>query len=433
MNFQDLELAEPIQRALADENYTTPTPIQAMSIPHLLAGRDLLGCAQTGTGKTAAFALPILQRLFDQRQRATPRSPTVLVLSPTRELAVQIADSFSCYGRHVHFRMTTVFGGVGQGPQVRALTNGVHVVVATPGRLLDLIEQGYLKLDKVEVFVLDEADRMFDMGFLPDIKRIIAKLPAKRQSLFFSATMPDKIAELASSLLHDPVRVEITPQSTTVERIEQKVLFVKQSDKTSLLIDVLGKVQYDRCLVFTRTKHGADKVAKHLCQQGMLADAIHGNKSQNARQRTLNSFKQGKIRILVATDVAARGIDVDGVSHVFNYDIPHEAECYVHRIGRTGRAGASGIAIAFCDHEERGSWRAIEKLVRRPIDVDADHDYHVSAPASKPRTGGARPGGAGQHAKRPFRAPSRGKGFTSGKAKGPLSGQGRRGDKRQFV
>ncbi len=432
ISFSDMPLAEPIQRALASEQYTIPTPIQAQAIPHLLAGRDLLGCAQTGTGKTAAFALPILQRLADDRRRATARTPRVLVLSPTRELAAQIAESFATYGRHVQFRMTTVYGGVGQGPQVRALTQGVHVLVATPGRLLDLMNQGYIKLDGIDVFVLDEADRMFDMGFLPDIKRIVAQLPPKRQSLFFSATMPDKIADLANTLLTDPIRVDITPQSTTVERIEQKVLFVKQSDKLALLMDVLDKSDFDRCLVFTRTKHGADRVAEKLSQQGIAADAIHGNKSQNARQRILQQFRHGKVRVLVATDLAARGIDVDGVSHVINFDIPHEPECYVHRIGRTGRAGASGIALAFCDHEERGSWRDIERLVRKTIDVHADHPWHVAAPPPRPKFDG-KPTGKPRRFKQAFGGSRTGSGYTGAKPKSDFGKKGIRGVKRQLA
>lgn len=433
ITFSDLELAEPIQRALAAENYTAPTPIQAKSIPHLLAGKDLLGCAQTGTGKTAAFALPILQRLAQQFRPAMARSPRVLVLSPTRELTIQIAESFATYGRHVRFRMHTVYGGVSQGPQVRAVTQGVHVLVATPGRLLDLMNQGYIKLDKVEVFVLDEADRMFDMGFLPDVKRIIAQLPKERQSLFFSATMPEKIAELANSLLTDPVRVDIQPKATAVELIEQRVLFVDKANKSALLQDVLKQSNYERCMVFTRTKHGADKVAKILNQQGMLAEAIHGNKSQNARQRTLNAFRAGKVRVLVATDVAARGIDVEGVTHVINFDIPHEPECYVHRIGRTGRAGASGVAIAFCDGEERGSWRAIEKLIRRPVTVVTDHAYHVAHVAPAAKHGRPHPAQQ-QRAKRAFGGKRTGGGYTGAKPKAAVKfGGKRRGTDRQFA
>ena len=404
--FAELKLAEPIQRALHAEQYTTPTPIQAAAIPHLLSGSDLLGCAQTGTGKTAAFALPILHTIDQDRRAAQPHAPRVLVLSPTRELAVQIAQSFATYGRHVRYRQTVVYGGVGQQPQVRALQRGVHVLVATPGRLLDLIDQGHLRLDALEVFVLDEADRMLDMGFLPDLKRIVAMLPRERQSLVFSATMPTKIAELAHSLLKDPVHVNVTPPSSTVDRIAQRVLFVEKADKRALLHRVLTEANFGRALIFTRTKHGADKVAKQLGQNGITADAIHGDKSQSARQRALDRFRRGALRVLVATDVAARGIDVDGITHVINYDLPHEPESYVHRIGRTGRAGATGIAMSFCESGERATLRAIEKLVKKAIDVDPAHpDQNAPTPAvrkqlaSRPRGGqradfreGQRPG-----------------------------------------
>ncbi len=378
-SFDDLLLAEPIQRALAEENYVQPTPIQANSIPHLLAGRDLLGSAQTGTGKTAAFVLPILQRLHDHRRRAAPRKPRVLVLSPTRELAVQIANSFEKYGRHVPMRIATVYGGVGQGPQVRAMLRGVHVLIATPGRLQDLMEQGFIQLDQVEVFVLDEADRMCDMGFFPVIQELTKFLPEKKQSLFFSATMPPKIAELASDLLIDPVRVSVSPPSSTVELIDQKVYFVSQSDKPELLFDIIERDSMECCLVFTKTKHGADRLVERLRDRNIQAEAIHGNKTQNARQRTLQKFRQGHLRILVATDLAARGIDVAGISHVINFDLPHEPESYVHRIGRTGRAGSSGIALSFCDHAERKHLIAIERLTRVSITVDQDHAWHVAA------------------------------------------------------
>ncbi|MEX0703654.1 MAG: DEAD/DEAH box helicase [Planctomycetales bacterium] len=388
MSFSELNLLEPLQRAVEESGYTTPTPIQAEAIPHLLAGRDLLGCAQTGTGKTAAFALPLLQRIAATQRAATPHAPRVLVLSPTRELAAQIGESFATYGRHLKFRQTVIFGGVGQAPQVRAMTRGVHVLVATPGRLLDLINQGYIRLDRLEYFVLDEADRMLDMGFLPDLRRIIACLPTKRQSLFFSATLPPRVAELAESLLTDPVRVEVSPQSSTVELIEQRVMFVERNDKEALLHRILHTPHVARALVFTRTKHGADKVAQRLSRGGIHAEAIHGNKSQTARGRVLSGFRDGKLRVLVATDLAARGIDVDGITHVINFDMPYEAESYVHRIGRTGRAGATGIALSFCDSSERDSLRAIEKLTRSTIDVDAEHPYHSTAAASTPRTNG---------------------------------------------
>jgi ATP-dependent RNA helicase RhlE len=397
-SFHDLNLNEPLLLALAAEGYAAPTPIQAAAIPPLLAGRDLLGCAQTGTGKTAAFALPILQQLDRVRSPAVPGAPRILVLAPTRELAAQIDESFGVYGRHVRFRQAVIYGGVGQGPQVQALRRGVHVLVATPGRLLDLMQQGHLRLDRLEVFVLDEADRMLDMGFLPDLQRIIARLPRERQSLFFSATMPPGIAALARSLLSDPVKVEVAPPATTVESIEQRVHFVNTKDKRALLGHLLDADGHERVLVFTRTKHGADKVAKQLAQGGHSAAAIHGNKSQANRQRTLLLFRQGKLRVLVATDLAARGLDVEGISHVINYDLPHEPESYVHRIGRTGRAGAAGIAVSFCDSSERDSLRAIEKLVRRPIRVDAGHPFHPAggiepaAPVARPRL---RPGDRG--------------------------------------
>lgn len=403
VSFKDLNLIEPLQRALAAEKYTHPTPIQAAAIPHLLARRDLLGCAQTGTGKTAAFALPVLQLLDSNRKPAVSRAPSVLVLAPTRELASQIGRSFEVYGQNLHFRQTVVFGGVGQNPQVRALVRGVHVLVATPGRLLDLMNQGFIRLDQLQIFVLDEADRMLDMGFLPDLRKIVARLPAKRQSLFFSATMSPEATELANKLLTDPVRINVTPPSPTIDRIEQRVFHVEKAAKRALLNRLLGESSYDRVLVFTRTKHGADKLARQLGQTGLVADAIHGNKSQNARERTLERFRQGGVRILVATDVAARGIDVDGISHVINFDIPHEPESYVHRIGRTARAGASGVALSFCDPAERGSLRAIERLIKRPIAVEGrdvvrreDHD------------GGKHAGNPGNGHRRRKRQPLRG-------------------------
>jgi ATP-dependent RNA helicase RhlE len=390
MSFLELGLVEPILRAVAAEGYTTPTPIQSQAIPHVLAGRDLLGCAQTGTGKTAAFALPILHRIDRQRRSAVARAPRVVVLAPTRELASQIGQSFAVYGRHLHFRHTVIFGGVGQAPQVRALAHGVHILVATPGRLIDLMSQGHVRLDQLEVFVLDEADRMMDMGFLPDVKRIISHLPRRRQSLFFSATMPPNIASLAHSLLVDPVRVSVSPPATTVERIQQHIHFVERAHKKALLHKVVSATECHRALVFTRTKHGADKVARQLGQQGIKVDAIHGNKSQSARERALSRFRTGSLHVLVATDVAARGIDVDNISHVINYDLPVDPESYVHRIGRTGRAGATGIALSFCDSSERGALRAIEQLVRQRIPIAGrQHDRAptttIAAPASSHR------------------------------------------------
>jgi ATP-dependent RNA helicase RhlE len=370
--FSELGLTEPLQRALQLENYTIPTPIQERAIPPLLAGKDLIGIAQTGTGKTAAFALPILQRLSQTREQAGPRATRALVLAPTRELAMQIADGFKVYGRYLALRHAVVFGGVGQGPQVAALARGVDILVATPGRLLDLMGQGHLRLDRVSIFVLDEADRMLDMGFVRDVRRIVAALPKRRQSLFFSATMPSDVAGLANELLVDPIRVEVTPKVIAVERINQRVFFVDAVDKRTLLVNLLEDAALARVIVFTRTKRGANRVAEHLAKAGVVADAIHGNKSQGARQRALEGFKMGRVRVLVATDIAARGIDVDDVTHVVNFELPNVPESYVHRIGRTARAGAAGIALSFCDPGERAYLRDIERLTKRPLAV-ADH------------------------------------------------------------
>ena len=375
MQFSDLNLIDPLLRAIHAEGYTEPTPVQAQAIPYVLAGRDLVGCAQTGTGKTAAFALPILQRLVT----ATPPRPRgvtrVLVLSPTRELATQIGDSFAAYGRHTGLRHTVIFGGVGQQPQVDAWRRGVDVLVATPGRLLDLMNQGIVRLNTIEVFVLDEADRMLDMGFIHDVRRIIAALPTKRQTLLFSATMPLDIQNLADKILIDPVRVEVTPQATTVDTVEQSVFFVEKKDKRALPEHLLADEAIRRALVFTRTKHGANKLVEQLEHAHIQAEAIHGNKSQTARERALANFKAGKTRVLVATDIAARGIDIDDVTHVVNYELPNEPESYVHRIGRTARAGASGVAYSFCDVEEREYLRDIEKLIRLRVTVVAEHPY----------------------------------------------------------
>ncbi|MBN1866224.1 DEAD/DEAH box helicase [Candidatus Sumerlaeota bacterium] len=373
VSFSDLDLIEPIQRAVRAENYTTPTPIQAQAIPHLLRGRDLMGCAQTGTGKTAAFALPILQRLTSDARPRRPRAPRALILTPTRELAAQIRESFAVYGRHLRLSHTVIYGGVGQRPQVQALSRGVDILVATPGRLHDLMGQGHLLLSKVEIFVLDEADRMLDMGFLPDVRKAIAALPKKRQSLFFSATMPAAIIDLARSLLTDPVRVSVAPRSPTADNIDERVMFVQKADKAALLRELLDDDAIARALVFTRTKHGANKVVRHLERSEIVADAIHGNKSQSARTLALDRFRSGRVRVLVATDIAARGIDVDGITHVINYDLPNEPEVYVHRIGRTARAGASGRAISFCDRDERDFLRDIERLIRRPVPVVEVH------------------------------------------------------------
>ena len=387
MQFEDLNLIEPLLRAVRTEGYSEPTPIQVQAIPTVLAGKDIIGCAQTGTGKTAAFALPILQRLVAQnrpaanaRERAVTR---VLVLSPTRELASQISDSFAAYGRHTGLKSMVIFGGVGQQPQADAWRRGVDILVATPGRLLDLMNQRIIRLDSIEIFVLDEADRMLDMGFIHDVRKIIAALPKKRQTLLFSATMPQDIQDLADSILISPVRVEVTPQATTVDKVDQSVFFVNKQDKRALLEHLLTDREraIRRVLVFTRTKHGANKLAEQLERANIQAEAIHGNKSQSAREKALANFKSGKTRVLVATDIAARGIDVDDVTHVINYDLPNEPESYVHRIGRTARAGASGTAYSFCDAEEREYLRDIEKLIRLHVPVVTEHPY-VSTLAS---------------------------------------------------
>ena len=368
-SFADLKLAEPLLRALTEEGYTDPTPIQAGAIPHLLEGRDLLGLAQTGTGKTAAFALPILHRLAQHRVPHTPKGPRVLVLAPTRELASQIDESFVTYGRHMRLSHAVIFGGVGQGRQVDAMRRGVDVLVAAPGRLLDLINQRHIDLSNVEVLVLDEADRMLDMGFVRDIRRIVALLPKERQTLLFSATMPKSIAELAGSLLRDPARVEVTPPSTTVERIRQAVMFVDDNNKKNAMLMLVQSPKVVRAIVFTLMKHEANKVVEFLAKEGIAAEAIHGNKSQGARERALSGFKSGAVKVLVATDIAARGIDVDDVTHVINFDLPNIPESYVHRIGRTARAGNAGMAISFCDSTERPHLRGIEKLIRARLPV----------------------------------------------------------------
>ena len=366
-SFDELGLAAPIARALAEEKYETPTPIQAGAIPPVLTGRDLVGIAQTGTGKTAAFALPILNHLLTQRRRAEQRTCRVLVLSPTRELSGQILESFRTYGRHVRPTTALAIGGVPMGRQVRTLINGVDVLVATPGRLLDLMQNNAVRLDRIEVFVLDEADRMLDMGFIRDIRKIVAKIPAQRQTLFFSATMPQEIEKLAGELLRDPVRIAVSPATKTADRVDQRVVHVDRADKPDLLASLLKSEPVDRALIFTRTKHGADRVVRGLIKAGISAEAIHGNKSQSNRERALAGFRTGRVRTLVATDIAARGIDVEGISHVFNYDLPNIPESYVHRIGRTARAGADGIAISFCSHDEMPFLRDIEKLIRITI------------------------------------------------------------------
>ena len=444
--FADLLLTQPLLDALAAEGYTTPTPIQAQAIPYVLKGKDLLGIAQTGTGKTAAFALPMLQRLAAFKVNRKPMTCRALILSPTRELATQIAESFRAYGRNLPLSVTTVFGGVGHVPQARTLRAGVDILVATPGRLLDHMREGNIRFDHVEIFVLDEADQMLDMGFIHDIRKLVAGLPRKRQNLFFSATMPSEIAKLAGELLHEPERVQVTPVATTVELIRQRVEFMHPAEKNAALAEALRSPEMTRSLVFTRTKHGADKVVKFLDREGIAAAAIHGNKSQNQRERALASFKAGEIKVLVATDIAARGIDIDAVSHVVNYHLPNIPESYVHRIGRTARAGASGVAISFCDNEERAYLRDIEKLIRKPIDAEdrrgkiVANSANIAAPEStdltrgelrrqqgpRPQNKGGRPGHkpAQNQGQRPQHAKGGKPGGHHGHGK-PAQGQGK--------
>jgi len=375
MLFESLQIIEPILKAVQEEGYTTPTPIQAQSIPIILDGNDLLGCAQTGTGKTAAFAIPILQLLHANKTYNTKRKIRSLIVTPTRELAIQIEESFKAYGRHTGLTCTVIFGGVNQNPQTNALRNGVDIVIATPGRLLDLMNQGFVSLRDVEFFVLDEADRMLDMGFIHDIKKLLAVLPKKRQSLFFSATMPSEIVKLASTILVNPAKVSVTPVSSTVDIIQQYIYFVDKGNKNALLLDILKDTNIKTALVFCRTKHGCDKVVKTLLHHNIKAEAIHGNKAQNARQRALTNFKEQTTRILVATDIAARGIDVDDLEYVINYEMSNVAETYVHRIGRTGRAGAKGSAFSFCDAEEKAYLKDVEKLISKQIPVVDNHPF----------------------------------------------------------
>jgi len=408
MSFENLKLIEPILRALKTEGYTTPTPIQEQSIPIILQQRDLLGCAQTGTGKTAAFAIPILQLLYNDRlQHKEQKTIKALILTPTRELAIQIGESFTAYGKHTGLKQIVVFGGVSQNPQADAIRRGVDILVATPGRLLDLMQQRIVHLDHIKMLVLDEADRMLDMGFVNDVKKIIAKVPAKRQTLFFSATMPKEIQTLADTILTRPEKVEVTPVSSTADTIQQELFYVEKNDKRALLNHILKDKEIKTALVFTRTKHGADKVVKDLVKVGITAEAIHGNKSQNARQRALTNFKNRTTRVLIATDIAARGIDIDELTHVINYELPNVPETYVHRIGRTGRAGASGIALSFCDSEELPFLKDIHKLIAKQIPVNEEHPYPMSpqsmvakAEAAKSAGGGGRGG-----------APKRGRGY----------------------
>ncbi len=421
--FKDLGLSETLLRALESENYETPSPIQAQAIPLLLAGRDLLGIAQTGTGKTAAFSLPLLQRLSQSKNRAQPRGARALILAPTRELAVQIGESLKTYGRHLQLTRSVILGGVGQYPQVKSVARGVDILIATPGRLLDLVNQGHVRLDGVETLILDEADRMLDMGFVRDVKKIIATLPRKRQSLLFSATMPSNVNKLAAEILTNPERIEVTPKVVTVERIEQKVYPVEQRNKRALLATLLRDESLERVIVFTRTKHGANRLAGQLDKDGYTTEAIHGNKSQTARQKALQAFRNGQVRVLVATDVAARGIDVDGITHVVNYELPNVPEDYVHRIGRTARAGAKGIALSFCDNAERGHLKGIERLTKRPMHVTqcefSAADFPASnddAPERREERGPRRGNGNG-----------RGPGARNGNGGGNRSGSGNKG------
>jgi ATP-dependent RNA helicase RhlE len=406
--FDGLGLIEPLQLALKAENYLKPTPIQTQTIPLLAKGNDLLGIAETGTGKTAAFALPILQRLSEQRLTRTPSAPHALILAPTRELASQILERLAAYGRRLPLKSAVIFGGVNQHHQVKALKAGVDILVATPGRLLDLCQQRHIRLDKVSILVLDEADRMLDMGFIHDVRKIVSLCKRERQTLLFSATMPAPIAKLAQDILVNPVRVDIAPPTVAVDRINQRVFFVGAKEKRALLESLLNDRRMDRVLVFTRTKRGADRVCRKHTQAGFAAVALHGNKAQNARVRALETFRSGKVRVLVATDIAARGIDVPNISHVINYELPNEPESYVHRIGRTARAGAEGAALSFCDHSERPYLQAIERLMRSSVSV-GEHRLAVT-PATVPAPHKPRPQGkAPAQGKR--RRRSNGRGF----------------------
>lgn len=376
MLFKDLNIIEPILKALEEERYSSPTSIQEQAIPLVLQGHDLLGSAQTGTGKTAAFAVPILQELFTNRpSHGHPRHIRTLILTPTRELAIQIGESFDAYGRHTKLRNTVIFGGVSQHGQVQALNRGIDILIATPGRLLDLMDQGFVDISRIEIFVLDEADRMLDMGFIHDIRKVIARLPAKRQSLFFSATMPDHIVELSRKILTNPKKVAVDPVSSTAETIQQYVYYTNKSDKKDLLLHILEDPKIDQVLLFSRTKHGADKIARFLKQAHIKASVIHGDKAQNQRQKSLQQFKNGETRVLVATDIAARGIDIDKLGYVINFDIPNESETYVHRIGRSGRAGEAGVSISICEPEENMFIKDIEKLTAVRIDVVGNNPY----------------------------------------------------------
>ena len=425
-SFAELELLAPISRAVAEAGYDTPTPIQEQAIPHLLDGRDLLGIAQTGTGKTAAFSLPLLDFLAGDPLPRIAKQPSALILTPTRELAAQIGQNLETYGRYLDLRFAVIFGGVGQSPQVKQLRQGVDVLVATPGRLLDLMDQGHVRLDSVEVFVLDEADRMLDMGFLPAVRRVLAKLPKDRQSLLFSATMPPDIVAIAHSVLTDPVRVEVAPPATTVERIAQRIMLVEKGDKRDLLLHVIEQPGMDRVLVFTRTKHRADRIARHLKRAGVDAAAIHGDKGQGARERALDGFRSGSIPVLIATDIAARGIDVPEISHVINFDLPNVPESYVHRIGRTARAGRSGEVVSFCDVDEREHLRVIERTIRLEVEVVEDHPFRSTIPFER-----APAAGRGDGARKPASGGAGGRRRTAGGAGKRRGGRGSRGSGRR--
>ena len=425
--FSELKLIEPIERSLRELNYETPTPIQAQTIPFGLEGKDILGCAQTGTGKTAAFSLPLLDFLGGETVKAKRGKPQGLILAPTRELAIQIADSLKVYGKHLKLKTTLIFGGVNQNNQVREMNRGSHIVVATPGRLIDLMNQGHVDLSELEVFILDEADRMLDMGFLPDLKRIIRELPNNRQSMFFSATMAPKIVELANELLYEPVSVNVAPKETTVKKIKQELMYCDRGDKPGMLLEIVKSDDVESVIVFTRTKRGANVVARRLEKAGVGAAIIHGGKSQNARQRALAAFRKGQVRVMVATDVAARGIDIDNVTHVINYDLPNEAEAYVHRIGRTGRAGLSGIAISLCAGDELDYLWDIEKLIGHEIPRDPDSVEPAYMPPKKSgggrgrgRQGGGNRNGGGRS------GGNRRKSYSSSGAKNSRSGSKRR-------
>jgi ATP-dependent RNA helicase RhlE len=408
--FSDLPLIEPLQKAIEKTGYDTPTPIQAQAIPVILEGRDVLGVAQTGTGKTAAFCLPILQILAKRGTRPEPRCPRCLILTPTRELAIQIHESLRTYGQNLRTRYTVIYGGVGQGHQVRDLSEGVDVLVATPGRLMDLIKQKHLNLSKVEIFVLDEADRMLDMGFIQDVKRILPLLPKHRHNLFFSATMPSEVQTLASGILTKPVKIEVTPQSTTAEKVDQSVMFVDRAQKLDLLVHLLKDRSLEKVLVFMSMKHGANRVVEKLEKQGFAVAGIHGDKTQGARQRALEDFRSGKIRLLVATDIAARGLDIDGITHVINFELPQQTDSYVHRIGRTARAGAEGKSITFCTPEERTTLKTIERITRQEIPVVTDHPFHTGATgsgkAAVARSGGGPRGAGGKPLDKPAKRTS---------------------------